>query len=79
MKTIQVEVDDALLEAMSKYKEWQAIDTSEFLLRSAKFLIKLREEHEIDAQIERAYSDPRVRDEFDREMKEWEDEQVWID
>lgn len=79
MKTIQVEVDDALLEAMTKYKEWQAIEISEFLLRSAKFLIKLREQCEIDAQIERAYSDPRAREEFDREMKEWENEQVWID
>jgi len=39
----------------------------------------IRIENGIDIQFERAYGDPRAREEFDREMKEWIDEQVWID
>jgi hypothetical protein len=79
MKSVQIEVDDELLDVIAQNKEAQAIGISAFLCKAAKFFLKCKIEYEIDAQYERAYSDPRVREEFDREMKEWIDEQVWED
>lgn len=79
MKAIQIEVDEDLLNSIAKDKEGQAMDVSEFFRKAAKFFLKWRTEYEINKQFERAYSDPRAREEFDREMKDWIDEQVWID
>ncbi len=79
MKAIQIEVDDDLLRYITNDKEFHAMEISAFFNKAAKFFVKWRTEYEIKKQFERAYSDPRARDEFDREMKEWVDEQVWID
>jgi uncharacterized protein YecA (UPF0149 family) len=77
VKSIQIEVDDELLEAIAKDKDFRTKDISEFFCRAVKFFLKLKTEFEIDKQYERAYSDPRVREAFEREVKEWIDEQVW--
>jgi hypothetical protein len=79
MKAIQIEVDEELLNSIVKDKEVQAMGVSQFFSKSAKFFLKWKTEYEIKKQFEHAYSDPRAREEFDREMKEWIDEQVWID
>jgi hypothetical protein len=79
MKAIQIEVDDELFDAIVKDKEVQALGISEFFRTTAKSFLKWRAEREIDRQYERVYSDPRVREDFEREVKEWIDEQVWID
>ncbi len=79
MKSIQIEVDDELLEAIAKDKEFQVMDVSDFFRRAAKFFLKLKNEYEIDKQTDLAYSDPRAREAFEREVKEWIDEQVWED
>jgi len=76
MKSIQIEIDDALFDAITNDKQIQAMGISEFFCRAAKFFLKLKTEYGIDIQFERAYGDPRVREEFDREMKEWIDEQA---
>jgi hypothetical protein len=52
---------------------------SEFFRKSVKSFLQWKAEREIDKQYERAYGDPRARDEFEREVKEWIEEQVWID
>ena len=77
MKSIRIEVDDELFAAIANDKQIQAMGISEFFCRAAKFFLKLKTEYGIDMQFERAYSDPRAREEVDREMKEWIDEQVW--
>lgn len=77
MKSIQIEVDDELLDAIAKDKDFQAMALSEFFCRAAKFFLKVKAEFEIDKQFERAYGDPHVREAFEREVKEWIDEQVW--
>lgn len=79
MKAIQIEVDEKLLDSIADNKEFQTMGVSEFFQKAAKFFLKWKTEYEITKQFERAYSDPRAREEFDREMKEWIDEQVWID
>jgi diketogulonate reductase-like aldo/keto reductase len=79
MKAIQIEVDDELLDALAKDEKVQAIGVSEFFRATVKSFLKWKVEREIDKQYERVYSDPRVREEFDREVKEWLEEQVWIE
>jgi hypothetical protein len=79
MKAIQIEVDEELLEAISKDKEIQAMGISAFFRTTIKSFLKWKAEREIDKQYERAYSDPRAREALEREVKEWVDEQVWID
>jgi len=79
MRLIQIEVDDELFGAITNDKQIQAMGISALFCRAAKFFLKLKTEYGIDVQFEQAYSDPRVREEFDREMKEWVDEQVWIE
>jgi len=79
MKAIQIEVDDELLNSIARDKEVQAIGVSQFFSKAARFFLKWKTEYEINKQFERAYSDPHAREEFDREMKEWIEEQVWID
>lgn len=79
MKAVQIEVEDELLNYITQDKEFPTQEVSVFFNRAAKFLVKWRTEYKIKKQFERAYSDPHARDEFDREMKEWIDEQVWID
>lgn len=64
---------------IAEYDDLRAMELPEAFLRAMRFLLRLRKQRIIDHQIETAYSDPRVREEFNREMKEWEDEQVWID
>ncbi len=79
MKTFELKVDEQMLNSIAEHDDLRALEVPEVFLRAMKFLLRLKKQRIIDAQIERAYSDPRVREEFDREMKEWEDEQVWID
>ncbi|MCI0697797.1 hypothetical protein L0337_38090 [candidate division KSB1 bacterium] len=79
MRSIQIEVDEELLAAIAKDKDFRAMEVSEFFRKAAKFFLKCKIEYEIDVQYKRAYSDPRIREEFDREMKEWINEQVWED
>lgn len=79
MKAIQIEVDDELLDALAKDEKIQAMGISEFFRATAKSFIRWKAEREIDKQYERVYGDPRVREEFDREVKEWLGEQVWIE
>jgi len=79
IRSIQIEVDDELFDAITNDKEIQAMGISEFFCQVAKFFLKLKTEYGIDMQFERAYSDPRAREAFDREMKEWIDEQRWIE
>jgi hypothetical protein len=79
MKSIQIEVAEELLAAIAEDKDFRAMEVSEFFRKAAKFFLKCKSEYEIDAQYQRAYGDPRVREEFAREMKEWIDEQVWMD
>jgi len=76
MKSIQIEIDDELFDAIANDRQIQAMGISAFFCRVAKFFLKLKTEYGIDVQFERAYSDPRAREEFDREMKEWIDEQA---
>lgn len=76
MKSVQIEVDDELLDAIVKNKEVQAMGISAFFGKAAKFFLKCKTEYEIDLQDEHAYDNPRAREAFDREMKEWIDEQV---
>jgi hypothetical protein len=79
MKAIQIEVDDELFNTITKDREVQALGISEFFRTTAKAFLKWKAEREIDQQYERVYGDPRVRKDFEREVKEWIDEQVWID
>jgi hypothetical protein len=60
-------------------KDFQVMSISEFFRKSVKSFLQWKAEREIDKQYERAYGDPRARDEFEREVKEWIEEQVWID
>ncbi len=79
MKTFELKVDEQMLDTIAEDEDLRAMEVPEAFLRAMRFLLKLKKQRTIDKQIEKAYSDPRVREEFDREMKEWEDEQVWID
>ena len=79
MKTIEIKVDEQLLNTIAQDEEFRSLAIPEIFLRSMKFVLKLKRQRIIDQQIEKAYSDPRVREEFNREMQDWEDEQVWID
>jgi len=76
MKAIQIEVEEKFLDSIANDKAVQAMGVSEFFRKAAKFFLKWKAEYEIDKQFERAYSDPRAREEFDREMKEWISEQA---
>lgn len=79
MKAIQIELDDELLNALAKDEKIQAMGISEFFRTTAKSFLRWKAEREIDKQYERVYGDPRVREAFDREVKEWLGEQVWIE
>lgn len=79
MKAIQIEVDDELLDAMANDKEVQELGMSEFFRATVKSFLKWKAEREIDKQYEQVYGDPRARESLEREVKEWIDEQVWID
>jgi hypothetical protein len=79
MKAVQIEVDEEVLNSIAKDKDFRKMDVSEFFHKAAKFFLRWKAEYEIEKQFKRAYSDPRAREEFDREMKEWVDEQVWVD
>jgi hypothetical protein len=79
MRAIQIEIDEELLNSIAKDKELQAMDISEVFRVATKFFLKWKAQYEIEKQFRRTYSDPRVREEFDREMKEWVEEQVWIE
>jgi len=78
MKAIRFEVDDDLLDAMTKDKKVQALGISDFFRTTMKSFLKWRAEREIDRQYERVCSDPRAREALEREVKEWIDEQIWI-
>jgi hypothetical protein len=77
MKAIQIEIDEELLDAINRDEEVQALGISEFFRTTAKSFLKWKAEREIDRQYERAYGDPCAREAFEREVKEWIDEQVW--
>lgn len=77
MKSIEIEVDDELFAVIANDKQIQAMGISAFFGRVAKFLLELKAEYGIDVQFERAFSDPRVHDAFEEEMKKWIDEKVW--
>jgi hypothetical protein len=79
MTSVQIEIDEKLLESIANDKDFQAMQISEFFSKAAKFVLKLKTEHEIDKQFERAYSHPGVREAFEREVKEWIGEQAWND
>lgn len=79
MKSIQIEVDEELLAAIAKDKDFRAMEVSEFFRSTAKAFLKRKAEREIDRQYERVYGVPCVREDFEREVKEWIDEQIWID
>jgi len=79
MKAIQIEVDDELLDVLAKDKEIQAMGVTEFLRTTINLFLRWKAEREIDKQYERVYGDPRAREALEREVKEWIDEQVWID
>jgi len=77
MKAIQIEVDEELLEAINRDEEVQALGISEFFRATAKSFLKRKAERAIKKQYERAYGDSRAREAFEREVREWIDEQVW--
>ncbi len=77
MQSIQIEVDEELLNAMTNDKQVQALGLSEFFRAMAKSFLKWKAEREIDQQYERVYGDLRARETLEHEVKEWVDEQVW--
>lgn len=79
MKTCELKVDDQMLDSIAEYEDLRAMELPEAFLRAMQFFLRLKKEQKIDAQLELAYSDPRVREALAREVEEWQDEQVWID
>jgi|GEM_PF-3336184 len=79
MNAIQIEVDDEMREALANDKKAQALGISEFLGTTIKSFLEWRAEREIDKQYARIYGNPSAREALEREVKEWIDEQAWID
>ena len=79
MQTFELKVDDKMLNSIAEDEDLRAMEVPQAFLRAMKFLLRLKKEQKIDEQLERAYSDPRVREALAREVEEWQDEQVWID
>ena len=79
MPIIKIEVDDELAHKLEADRLFQTLGASKFFEFVMRFYLKCKANYDIDRQYERAYNDPRVRKELDREMKIWESEQVWPD
>jgi hypothetical protein len=76
---IKIEVDDELAQELEADSHIQAFGASKFFELAIRFYLKCKVNYDLDKQYERAYSDPRVREEFEREMKLWESAQAWPD
>ncbi len=72
MATIQIEVDDDMAQELEANPLFQAVGASKFFEIAVRFCLKCKTKYDINVCSDDADGDPRVREEFEQEMKIWE-------
>lgn len=67
-------MDDELAQELEANRHFQAFGASKFFELAVRFFLKCKAKYGIDIHDEYAYRVPRVREEFEQEMKLWEDQ-----
>lgn len=75
-KTLQIELDANLQQALQANAEAQKIGVPELVRRAVSFYLRRYEEAEIRQKYQKEYGEADLTD-LEFEMKDWEDEQVW--
>lgn len=75
-ETLQIELDDDLIQTLRTNAEAQKLGLSNFVRHAVSFYLHLSEEMEIRRQYQKGYGEADLTA-LALEMKDWEDEQVW--
>lgn len=75
-KTLQIELDNNLQQALQANAEAQKIGVPEFVRRAVSFYLHRCEEANIRQSYQKGYGEADLTD-LELEMKDWEDEQAW--
>jgi hypothetical protein len=68
MVTIKIEVDDDVAQKFEADRLFQKVGASKFFEIAVRFYLKCKTKYDIDFFSDAAYSDPRVREEFEQDM-----------